>query len=405
MKRHRRWRIAPVALSAAMLLVAAGCGDDDDEPSSTAAPATTQPGSTTATSDAPATSTGATSGSSAPGSSTPATDAPATDGPNTPAPQPLAQPATIRVGFGNPGEFLFPLGLAIEMGEFAKENLTVEAVQTQPPTLVPSLAQGDLDIIGLSVSALALNAINEGVPAVYLMNTHHGGTAADTGGIFVRKENLTADGKLDPAKVDGMRVTIGPSGLANIATAIALRDLLASVDKSIADIELVNMAPNTDTLIALTQGALGAAQLLPPFSDDPSVAECCVFLGDRLSAAGRYITTAEAISDRSDVLEAFSRAMLRTIRTYLQGDYHADPEVAAALSKWTGAPVDTVTAGEAPYDFGTELINEVELVVEAQEFWIDAEAEGWTTPILNYKEPIPTEQVVDTSIIDAVNAS
>jgi NitT/TauT family transport system substrate-binding protein len=203
--------------------------------------------------------------------------------------------------------------------------------------------------------------------------------------------------------MDGVRASLGLSGLANGGSALPLADLLDSAGKNIGDVEMVSLNPGGDTLAALANGSVGITQLLPPFSNDPQVTDCCVKMRDLL-ATGRYVAMASAIEEQPEVFEAFARAILRTQRTYLQGNYYEDDDVVAFLAEWTGAPLETVKQGSASYDFGDDLQNDAEAVEQAQDLWLEAQTEGWTSTILDYDEPIDVAKVVDPSIVDAVNA-
>src|SRR5690606_35866532 len=92
---------------------------------------------------------------------------------------------------------------------------------------------------------------------------------------------------------------------------------------------------------------------------------------------------------------AFVRAVIRTINTYLTGDYQSDDEVVAALAEATGTDAEAVTATPALLfdwelrDGTVERIEEVLL----------------RTGGVGYEEPQPPDRFVDRSLArDAVGA-
>lgn len=361
--RVKRGRVVLLAL---LLAVLAACGGDDSDEGGAA---TTEP----------------------PGSTKP------TDTEGAYAPQPLDEPATLTFSTSGPFEFIFPVHLAIEKGEFAKEGLTVEIVTVPANAQLAGLAGGEADIVGIGASAAAMNAIDQGIELSFFQNTHDAPSEGTTEGIWVRKELLDDDGALDPDKVDGMKVVLGTQGLASPTIYVA-REMVEDVGRSIDDIEVTVLEPNADSLVALENGAVDAAHLLSPFSDDPALEDCCALVHETV-AAGKYAALRSDLEDRPEVYEAFTRALIRTQRGYLQGNYHQDADVAAILAEFTGAPIETVEAAQTWYGFGDEARNDDELVIALQEMWLDF------GEILSYTEPLAIEDMSTQAIVDAVNGS
>jgi NitT/TauT family transport system substrate-binding protein len=355
-----------VAVLALLLVVLAACGGDDgDEGSSgtTDGPDSTKP----------------------------------TDTEGAYAPEPLDEPATLTFSTSGPYEFIFPVHLAIEKGEFAKEDLTVEIVTVPANAQLAGLAAGDADIVGIGASAAAMNAVDQGIELNFFQNTHDAPSEGTTEGIWVRKDLLADDGTLDPDQVDGMKVVLGTQGQASPTIYVA-REMVEAVGKSVDDIEVTVLEPNADSLVALENGAVDAAHLLSPFSDDPGLTDCCALVQETI-AAGKYAALKADLEDRPEVYEAFTRALIRTQRGYLQGNYHQDPDVAAILAEFTGAPIETVEAAQTWYGFGDEARNDDELVIALQDMWLDF------GEILSYDEPLAIEDMSTQTIVEAVNGS
>jgi len=350
----------------ALLLVTAACGgDDDDEADEPSSPDPTEAPDDGAPSDDPY------------------------------APQPLAERGELTFSLSGNFEFVFPVHLAIEKGEFDKENLDVNVVTISATEQLPDLASGQSDIAGIGATAAALNAVNQGIGLNFFQNTHDAPSEGTSEGIWINKDKLTADGELDPDKVDGMKIVLGTQKEAS-PTVYVLKTALDTVDKSVEDIEMVGLNPNADSLVALQNGAVDGAHLLSPFSDDPGLADCCVLVQETI-AAGKYAAMAEDLEAEPEVYEAFVRAVIRTNQTYLQGNYHENPEVAPILAEFTGAPLETVEAAKTWYGFGPEARNDDELVAELQDMWL-----GFGE-ILAYDEAMPLEDISTQAIVDAVN--
>jgi NitT/TauT family transport system substrate-binding protein len=111
-------------------------------------------------------------------------------------------------------------------------------------------------------------------------------------------------------------------------------------------------------------------------------------------AASTYTMSADFIEDQPEVAEAIMRAITRTVRTYLQGDYHADDEVMAALSEAFGVPVEAMRQ-TPPLVFDPDMGLDVELLERIQNVWIDND-------VLEFDEPLPSDQLVDRSVVERV---
>ncbi|HMG45481.1 MAG TPA: hypothetical protein VK611_29380 [Acidimicrobiales bacterium] len=355
----------------ALLLLTAACGGDDDEASDDA-----------------------TTDEDAPDTTEPAGDGAASDDPY--APQPLDERGELTFSLSGNFEFVFPVQLAVEMGEFDKENLDVEIITISATEQLADLAGGQADIAGIGAAAAAMNAVDQGIELQFFQNTHDAPSPGTSEGLWVDKDKLTDDGELDPDQVDGLRIVLGTQKEAS-PTVYVLKTALDAVDKEVGDVEVMGLNPNADSLVALQNGAVDGAHLLSPFSDDPGLAECCALVQETIPA-GKYAAMKEDLEGDPELYEAFVRALVRTQRTYLQGNYHQDPEVAPILAEFTGAPQETVEAAATWYGFGDEARNDEEMVEELQDMWL-----GFGE-ILSYDEAHPVEDFSTQAVVEAVNA-
>src|SRR5205814_6806274 len=102
--------------------------------------------------------------------------------------------------------------------------------------------------------------------------------------------------------------------------------------------------------------------------------------------------------DQPDVADAIMRALVRTTRTYLQGDYHKDPTTRAALLKILGVPESTLDGVPAlPWNPDMRFVPafDTEIAGPLQRIWIDAK-------LTNFTSPVGPEKYLDMSILNRV---
>jgi NitT/TauT family transport system substrate-binding protein len=369
----KRWWLT--GLIALLAVVAAACGDDS----------ASQTASTT-TASAPA---AANSGSTT-------TTGTRQSGPNTPAPKPLATMTTLKAAVaGKSFEAYINILLADKMGEFKKENLQVDISVLPVPEIVASVLSGQLDVGPLGVNAGPLNAISGGsdLAIVAAFPTFRDDSKQ---GVWVRTSLVAADGTLDPCKMKGMTIALGSPGLSNTIT-LSLSRYLAKCNLSLNDIK-VSTLQGADQLVALQNGAIDGAYLADPLWADASqkgYAKLIVPFGT-FSLNGYMM--GKLRKDKPDVAAAFVRAMVRTSRTYLQGNYRDNPAVKAAMLDIMGIPAATLDA-TTPLVFDPDLKfkNSTE-ATEMQKIWIGL------GNVLSFKDPLPPERYLDESILDKVLA-
>ncbi len=423
MHRNRLWTAA-VALVAMSTLVAA-CGDDDDDSADSATTgATTAVAETTTGGDATTTSGGdaATSTSGAGATSTTAgsslvagcenglTDPSDLDPDRpiarcekgAPAAVPLAQREKVRISSSTRLEFMSPILLAQSYGEFEKENLEVEVVTLTFADAAPQLAQGSLDAAVGGLEIALFNAGNQGLPIKAALGNyfppHAGDRTTPQTGLWCRRDAFTTPD--DPADKELEAMTWGSAvgkGSASVyASANEIGKRTPDFDITKADIQRL---PSADIVTALQNGALDCGILLDPtwlqIADDPGyVLMATNPPGEPLGmlAYGKTL-----LQDKPEVGVAVARAIIRTINTYYNGDYHADPTVLAEISKVTNQPLESLT--QTP-----SLVMDWEFregtTTRIQELFIKLGV------ITEFTTPVPEETVVDRSFYErAVGAA
>jgi NitT/TauT family transport system substrate-binding protein len=365
--RHRTRALAAVL---GLVMVAAACGDDGDD---TAAPET------------PTESTAASTSTSG--------GEPSADGDL--APQPLAERTTLKVVRSAKIEAFAQMFLAESMGEFDKENIEIEYVDvtTQPDGLV-LLNTGRADVMPTSPTAGVLNAINGGSP-IRMVAPIFTPNPESKSGLWVTDDLLgdVAPEDFDIAQLKGK--TIAVAGGAGTPATYTIRKFLDRGGLTLADVKLTRIA-SAEQLIALEQGSVDAAYLNDPFWIEAEQGGYAGFVAGAevgVSLGGFFFGQSLMEGDPA-VGDAFIRALARTTREYLQGDYHSDDAVVDALVEVIGVPRENLTRTPSLV-FDPDLTIPEGLLADIQEGYIEEGSLGFT-------EPLPEDQVVDTSFRDRV---
>lgn len=361
-----------LAVLVAFGLVAAACGDDDDT--------STGGGSGDTTTSAPSSGSGGGGGGS--------TD---NELAGTPEPKPLAERTKLRVSYPVAIEGFAHLLLADHFGEFEKENLEIEFTVSPGNEALVLLGSDRLDIVMGSPNAGFMNAVDSGVDVRWVGPTYEGNPESQTG-LWIRSELLGDDGKAQADEVRGMTVALGQLGFA-APSAIVVRDFLKPLGLELTDVESSNLQ-GADMVLALENRGIDAAVVLDPFTQQVVEGDYATFVQpfDAISTGGFL---AERIRDENpDALDAFMRAIARTVRTYLQGDYHSDPEVVAALAEIIGLDESAIQANEALV-WNPDLVVDPRVVADFQEMWIAA-------GLLEYDSPAPASALIDDSSLRRV---
>jgi NitT/TauT family transport system substrate-binding protein len=370
--RNARWmgRVVAGTLAAALVLGAAACGSDD---------ADTSAGSPTTT-----------TGSTAPPGTTPVDPF---------APQPLAERTTFKVGLIASGQEPYaPAQLALELGEFEKENLDVEISVMTIQDAALALDQGTLDAAPLVLTAGVLNQLATG-PDFRLGAGLPSLPPSSKAGVWVRSDHLGPDGTMDPCEFEGMTIGFGPALTGTTAAAGLLQELER------CDLTLDDITPSPlqgpDANLALETGALDAAVVFDPLWQGleqngvaglvvPLYAEGAVFEGT--SPTGWFFSSVR--DDDPDAVKAFMRAVGRTTRDHFQGDYHKDPATVALLAKVLGVP-ETYFASTPSLLADPTLPVDVKVVETMQGTWL-------AIGLVEYDQPLPLGDVVDTTLQEEV---
>jgi NitT/TauT family transport system substrate-binding protein len=388
LKRSRKWTIPAIAVT--LSLAAAACGGDDDDTAATAATtATTVAESSAPTSDAAPGSTVGGSTETTTAGTEPAADAECGQpGFSSLEPKPLDERASVTISAAGKLEAFAPAFIADANGEFEKENIDVEFVITQ--TAVQALATGEADAALSAPSLEMINAIRQDVQLSWIAGNYYPDPESKIG-LYARTDLVGAEP--DWSKLAGQQVSLtNPAGL----TLLTLNNRLTEKGVSLADVEVVRMAP-ADALIALENGALGAAWLNAPIhlevADNPDYQ----FVGgqDADFVGGGLIAGPGLLEQPCEVTVGLLRAMERTIQSTLAPGYKSDPATVTQLAEVLEIPEESITGNE-------ELLFTQRIPDNEMGDFQDSLIEFGLMP---EADRVPDDQLFDMSFLDSIDGA
>ncbi|MFG1949046.1 ABC transporter substrate-binding protein [Nonomuraea sp. NPDC048826] len=264
-----------------------------------------------------------------------------------PAPQPLKEATTIRMTSASRSSSLAPIFVGMELGEFEKENLKIEFSVLPFADAMPQLAAGRVDISYGGTEAGLFNAVHQGLDVKWVLGNFVEPKAADLSqpqtGLWARRD-IFSDPK-NPNLEELKGKTLGSTVGAASAIAYPMDKALREHGISLGDMEIKQL-PAADLMTALSNKAIDTAWLLDPYwlsaADQP---DKYVLVGGQPAGEplGGFYTGKSMLKERPEVLQAFVRAYIRTVNTYLAGDYIKDEKVLAAMVEGTQQPRDALT--------------------------------------------------------------
>ena len=310
-----------------------------------------------------------------------------------PPPKPLPQMTTVTMASAFKLEFNSPVLLADSLGEFAKENIKLNLVNLSFADAVPQMASGQLDAAIGGIEISLFNAGNTGLPVKAVLGNYYPPDAGDPSipqtGLWCRRDSFSNPQKPNLKEVQKMKwaSSVGKGSVAIYYSVAELRKKVPNFNVSNTDIQQV---PSADMLTALQNKAIDCGILLDPIwlqvANDPNyVLVATQTPGEPLGivAYGKNL-----LQDHPEVGVAFARAIIRTINTYFNGDYHQNPQVLAEISKVTNQPTANLTRTPS-------LVMDWELrkgtTTRIQDLFIDLGV------ITEFKKPVPENKLVDRS--------
>lgn len=312
--------------------------------------------------------------------------------PGSPQPRPLPERTSITVTAGTfAGEYVAPLLLADAMGEFEAENLEVRLQQLPSTDAYSPLGRGgDVDVVWAGTEAAFFNAVAQGFDLKQVTGNFFPHPDSRTGLWTSTNGTLSGD---DPDLADLAGGSVASGVGTGSVIMYPLSAALGEVGLSLTDLRIETI-PFTDMVTALEQGAVDAAWVLDPFWRGLLDVEGSTFITGQPAGEplGGAIFGPRLLEDEPDVGEAFVRALIRTISTYIPPDYHDDADVVAALAQAQESTPEAITA-VPPSTFDWEL--RAGTSQRVQQAFADL-------AVLDYDELLPEDQVFDRSFYERV---
>jgi NitT/TauT family transport system substrate-binding protein len=319
-----------------------------------------------------------------------------------PAPKPLPSMTTVKMASAFKLEFNSPVLLADSLGEFAKENIKLELVNLSFADAAPQLASGQLDAAIGGIEIALFNAGNNNLPVKAVMGNYYPPDAGDASipqtGLWCRRDAFSTPDK--PKLKEAEKLKWASSvGKGSVAVYYSVEQLRKKVPNFTVKNTEVAQVPSADMVTAMKNKAVDCGVLLDPIwlqvANDPAFFLAATQTpGEPLGivAFGKNL-----LQDHPDVGVAFTRAVIRTINTYFNGDYHQNPTVLAEISKVTNQPTANLTRTPS-------LVMDWELrkdtATRIQELFIELGV------ITEFKKPVAESKIVDRSFyLKAVGAS
>jgi len=302
-----------------------------------------------------------------------------------------AAPDRVKVAYVAIMNFA-PLYVAIDRGFMNEQNIEVDMQKVASGAdAMAFLAQGTLDAGGIGVGASTFNAFNKGfdlriVGSAAIQPAKGGPTI-----IIVRKE-LKDSGKVKSiADLKGMKVAIagGPGTTGAYFVAKALKE----AGLTVKDIEIVNLA-NPDMPLAMEKGAVDAALVGPPYSDQIIAGGKGVLLAQDMAPNAMttvFMYSGKLIKERPEVAKRFMIALVKGSRA-MQGGKYLDPTNMKAYLKYVTSTEEAIKKG-TPQVYDPDLKVYIDSIKNMEEVFRWA---GWTA----YTTEIPQDKMADASFAE-----
>lgn len=255
--------------------------------------------------------------------------APARCEPLAPSAQPLARKRKITIATGTlSAEYVAPLEVAVDKGEFKAEGLDVTLKVLPTPDALPLLAKGDIDALWAAPEAAVMNGIKGGFDIKWVAGNFSPGPGSKSG-LWVRtKEGETA------ARVEMAGRTLGTMIGKGSVIAYPMQKALARHHGGLDEIQYRQLG-SADVLTALQNGGVDSAWLLDPVWRKVDGRPGYAFLGGQPAGEplGGLLYGPTLLHDDVDAGVALLRAYIRTVNTFFVSDYKKDAAFVAYLSE------------------------------------------------------------------------
>ncbi|MFF1296428.1 MULTISPECIES: ABC transporter substrate-binding protein [unclassified Streptomyces] len=249
--------------------------------------------------------------------------------PGAPAPRPLAKKRKLTIATGTlSAEYVAPLQVALDKGEFAREGLDVTLKVLPTPDALPLLAKGDLDAIWAAPEAAVMNGLRGGFDIKWVAGNFSPGPGSKSG-LWVRLKDGESASHVSMA---GRRLgtMIGKGSVIAYPMEKALEKHGGGLDR----IQYQQLG-SADVLTALENGGVDSAWLLDPVWRKVDGQPAYAFLGGQPQGEplGGMLYGPSLLQRDVDAGVALLRAYIRTVNSYFATDYKKDGAYVTYLAK------------------------------------------------------------------------
>jgi NitT/TauT family transport system substrate-binding protein len=246
-----------------------------------------------------------------------------------PAPHPLPKPRKLTIATGTlSAEYVAPLQVALDKGEFKKEGLDVTLKVLPTPDALPLLAKGDLDALWAAPEAAVMNGVRGGFDIRWVA-ANFSPDPKSKSGLWVRLKDGESG---DQVKMAGRRMgtMIGKGSV----IAYPMEKALDRHGGGLDEIQYQQLG-SADVLTALQNGGVDSAWLLDPVWRRVDGRPGYAFLGGQPPGEplGGLLYGPGLLNDDVDAGVALLRAYIRTVNTYFAADYKAEATFVTYLAK------------------------------------------------------------------------
>ncbi|WP_210585741.1 ABC transporter substrate-binding protein [Streptomyces sp. GESEQ-35] len=237
--------------------------------------------------------------------------------PGAPGPRRLSETRKLTIATGTlSAEYVAPLQVALDKGEFKREGLDVTLKVLPTPDALPLLAKGEIDALWAAPEAAVMNGLRGGFDIKWVAGNFSPDPESKSG-LWVRlKDGESADRVAMAGRKLG--TMIGKGSVIAYPMEQALEQHGGGLDK----IQYQQLG-SADVLTALQNGGVDSAWLLDPVWRKVDGTPGYAFLGGQPlgEPLGGMLYGPSLLNDDVDAGVALIRAYIRTVNSYFASDY------------------------------------------------------------------------------------
>ncbi|MFE6173297.1 ABC transporter substrate-binding protein [Streptomyces sp. NPDC056464] len=249
--------------------------------------------------------------------------------PGAPPSQPLPEPRELTIATGTlSAEYVAPLQVALDKGEFKKEGLDVKLRVLPTPDALPLLAKGEIDALWAAPEAAVMNGLRGGFDIKWVAGNFSPAPKSKSG-LWVRLKDGESANRV-PMAGRKLGTMIGKGSV----IAYPMEKALKKHGGGLAGIQYQQLG-SADVLTALQNGGVDSAWLLDPVWRKVDGERGYAFLGGQPPGEplGGMLYGRSLLQDDVDAGVALLRAYIRTLNTYFASDYKQDASFVTYLAK------------------------------------------------------------------------